>query len=281
MLSIPNFQFVPGPLDTEGTRILNEMLRDSEALMPGGISSVWPIIVEHGPAGVLVSLDITAIPQPIQVQLTARAGTAYAWQEMQPAGGGTWGVKPGGRTGTTGQNPAYERNANTGVPIPTLAVLWPGFLNTTDPPGQEYIFDLCCTTTPAHSGSGSGSGSGGGGTVTVACCPGGLPQTLYATLTNVSGCACLDGVVVAVTWNGGSWSGMSGSVCSGHTAFVDVLCTEEGTWVIGVECFLDGVEDGAGEDTVMTFTCDPLSVTTAEFSLSGCCTGSITVTVTT
>jgi hypothetical protein len=61
-------------------------------------------------------------------------------------------------------------------------------------------------------GGWAGGGSSGGPslpTVMTPCCPLGLPQTLYATLTNVSGAACLDGIVLPINYEGGNgfWQG--------------------------------------------------------------------------
>jgi hypothetical protein len=52
--------------------------------------------------------------------------------------------------------------------------------------------------------------------VTLPCCPNPLPLTVHATIHNVSGCPCIDGEVVALTYSSvtNSWSGYK-SVCGG------------------------------------------------------------------
>lgn len=53
--------------------------------------------------------------------ITARSGLAYAWSEASLAASGTWSVLAGGRSGTTGTQPAYEVHGNPIVPF-NLAV---------------------------------------------------------------------------------------------------------------------------------------------------------------
>lgn len=52
--------------------------------------------------------------------------------------------------------------------------------------------------------------------LTLPCCPTPLPATVHATMQNVSGCPCIDGEVVALTYQAvtNSWSGFK-DVCSG------------------------------------------------------------------
>ena len=81
-------------------------------------------------------------------------------------------------------------------------------------------YPVCCATGARGSGSGTGSGSGGGtANIVTSCCPGGLPRTLYAHIANGTGCACLDGVTVTLTWNGSLWTSGDVTVCGGTTVF--------------------------------------------------------------
>ena len=70
--------------------------------------------------------------------------------------------------------------------------------------------------------------------VSTLCCVGvGIPETLYFTLTHVSGtCTCLDGVVVQLDfvadanapWDPGYWQGSLGSVCTNKTIVIRFYC---------------------------------------------------------
>jgi hypothetical protein len=62
-------------------------------------------------------------------------------------------------------------------------------------------------------------------TVVTPCCPLGLPQTLHATVANVSGASCLDGVIVPLAYDGGNayWSGQTavpGCLAGGVLSFL-------------------------------------------------------------
>lgn len=63
----------------------------------------------------------------------------YAWTEMEPLTGGTWGVLAGGRTGSTTVTPAYEQNDNSSVPSLSIVRLRPVFRNGPTVL-QEYTF---------------------------------------------------------------------------------------------------------------------------------------------
>lgn len=64
--------------------------------------------------------------------------------------------------------------------------------------------------------------------VTTCCCPDDpIPTVLKATLTNVSGCSCLNGQVVTLTWDGiDSWDG-SFTAC-GQTVLLAFTCADMG-----------------------------------------------------
>lgn len=68
------------------------------------------------------------------------------------------------------------------------------------------------------------------------CCPGvgesccgcdGVPDTLIATVANISFCGCVDGVTVVMTFQGScTWTGSApiNSKCNECAAFFDTLC---------------------------------------------------------
>jgi hypothetical protein len=80
----------------------------------------------------------------------------------------------------------------------------------------------------------------------VACCCHGcacLPLTLFATFTNVSGCSCLDGVSVLLSYAGQCcWKGSATTGCSLNSHTVYVMISFDPTpgvdqWVGDVDCF--------------------------------------------
>lgn len=65
---------------------------------------------------------------------------------------------------------------------------------------------------------------------TTSCCTNGLPSVLHATFTNVSGCACLNGVTVAITDTGGTYTGTFITTCGfGGGATVSMSCSVSGS----------------------------------------------------
>ena len=88
----------------------------------------------------------------------------YAWTEVTPATGGTWATRSGGRSGTTGTNPAYEFNGNASVAANSIAVMWRGYDNNGGTK-QEYVF--VCVTVSGQSGTFKVCDSGGTVTKTL------------------------------------------------------------------------------------------------------------------
>jgi hypothetical protein len=130
------------------------------------------------------------------------------------------------------------------------------------------------------------SDSGGGGTVTNACCPGvNIPTTLYAHITNVSNCACLDGQILQLVWDGSLYfasGALSESGCnSGNTINLRVNCTG-GNWNLNSFCGTSGNNNSTNASSV---TCSPLSVLFSgiAFNQQGvntpCCQGTVNITV--
>lgn len=72
----------------------------------------------------------------------------------------------------------------------------------------------------------------GDGDVSLPCCEDGLPATLYATIANVSSCACIAGTYPLV-WDGSNyWTYSSSSgVCSGTSLTISMSCSGSG-WII-------------------------------------------------
>lgn len=151
-------------------------------------------------------------------------------------------------------------------------------------------------------------------------CPAGQPtmgdphtlpvvNTLYARITNVENCACLDGLCIPLAWNGvlpghqdGAWQGTLefldcldgvtpryitlGVSCCGSLGFHlgSDFCTAGATPTQGYPCpnalttpFTNAVRVDAG------WSCRPYNMTWANFGIQGCCNGIsqvITITVT-
>jgi hypothetical protein len=61
--------------------------------------------------------------------------------------------------------------------------------------------------------------------IVLPCCPVALPATIHATVPAGSGCPCMDGTVVALTYSAitQSWSG-SAAVCFGDTLTITFKC---------------------------------------------------------
>lgn len=72
-------------------------------------------------------------------RITSTDNGAHAWTEVQPQGGGSFSDLEGGRSGTTGEYPAFEINGRTAVPSNTIVWMMP--VNTGDGTAI-YLFDL-------------------------------------------------------------------------------------------------------------------------------------------
>jgi hypothetical protein len=109
----------------------------------------------------------------------------------------------------------------------------------------------------------------------TACCPNGLPSVLYATFSNGTGdCTCLDGQTVTLTYNSGgqNWTGLV-NACGGSPS-VTLVCGGNSLWSIeGTYCVFHPPGQAAT-------SCNPLSITWNNVSVSNGCSGTVTVTVT-
>jgi hypothetical protein len=115
------------------------------------------------------------------------------------------------------------------------------------------------------------------GDVKVTCCPNALPPLLQATFSGgTGGCSCLNGVTVALGWDGATyWSG-SFTAC-GLVLVLGLTCPSGGQWALS----------GTVSPCILLFgpvgptssSCAPFALTFS--GLSGtCCSGTFTVTVT-
>lgn len=89
------------------------------------------------------------------------------------------------------------------------------------------------------------------------CCPGvTISDTLFATISSPL-CACFDGQVVTLTYNGvsGQWEGTLTGICAGgagaHVITFELRCT--GTTAAGWGLEITNVTSGFGIDTPCTF----------------------------
>lgn len=57
---------------------------------------------------------------PFVAKITGASGAAFAWTEQGQTAATTWANLPGGRSGTTSVNPAYELNGNQSLMTNTL-----------------------------------------------------------------------------------------------------------------------------------------------------------------
>jgi hypothetical protein len=111
------------------------------------------------------------------------------------------------------------------------------------------------------------------GTQQTNCCPGvGIPNTLHATLSGGSGgCTCLNGTSFALTWNGTNWAGTY-TGCGSGPYTLNLTC-QGSTWTITSSGCIQG-------KPATSVSCSPLSLNFAGCNCLGCCSGTVTVTVT-
>ncbi len=101
--------------------------------------------------------------------------------------------------------------------------------------GRSECLRVCLDRLRPQSGPCSGSG------VLLPCCPNALPTTLHATVQNVSGCPCLDGIVVPLTYSSAttSWSGGI-AVCGGSQISMGFQCGISSCATAGLTGNFDG-----------------------------------------
>lgn len=102
--------------------------------------------------------------------------------------------------------------------------------------GNVYECGRLVYVTPCD---GPGSGGGSGAIIdpdephTTACCPDGLPTTLYLVLSGDGDCTCLSGSY-PVTWNGSGWSSVPLTFCE-LPGDLTLTCDVDG-WSVGLSC---------------------------------------------
>lgn len=124
----------PGPLTIEAAEAINLALDELDRLLN---MVVVPPLYLYPCSG---NYTLTAVVDDgFWARLDSESSGAYAWTEMVETTAGTFAVKSNGRTGTTTSEPAYERNATTGLAANTIVWMRKGFNSTTG--SQEYLFD--------------------------------------------------------------------------------------------------------------------------------------------
>lgn len=127
------------------------------------------------------------------------------------------------------------------------------------------------------SSQGQSSSSSAAANVPI-CCPNGIPQNLHATYTDAGGCACMNGLSVAISYNGSVWTG-STTGC-GHT--ITVILTPMGGCSFQIQAKCDATFFVS--QSSFSVTCTPsvnMQFSTGfVFPACGTCNGSVTVVVT-
>jgi hypothetical protein len=97
-----------------------------------------------------------------------------------------------------------------------------------------------------------------GGTVTLPCCPNPLPLTLHAVVPVNSGCACLDGIDVPLTYDPGSqtWKGNQ-VVCDSEIIDLEFSCGTTGCFDATLVVSLEN-HGTVGPVTTQGCLCSPL-----------------------
>ena len=149
-------------------------------------------------------------------------------------------------------------------------------------------FECACCGAESSSSSSSSSSSVGPCSICRTCaaqptdplCDCCVPDTMTATFTAVSGCACLNGLSVTLTKTGTCvWEGDDAKPCAScitNNLHVHVYQFTVAKWAIGFFC--DGTEEGLIESA--TESCDPFVLTWNNIDAATLCGGIVNVTVT-
>lgn len=99
--------------------------------------------------------------------------------------------------------------------------------------------------------------------ILTGCCTNRVKRTLFATLHNAGGCACLDGITIQLDWDGTSrWFGSTTDTCGGQGSPVACyLQCAGGTWTSNVWCFTTTSPPLLGFVTVNVTCPDPSTST--------------------
>jgi hypothetical protein len=92
------------------------------------------------------------------------------------------------------------------------------------------------------------------------CCPNPLPDTVHATIRNVSGCACLDGEVVALTFESltSRWVGDK-DICGSHPISLGFDCGVTSCDTASVTTIFDSINQTT-VDVLPGCSCSPLNM---------------------
>ena len=114
----------------------------------------------------------------------------------------------------------------------------------------------------------------GGGTVLVDCCETPLPELLYVTFSNSGTCPYLDGLTFELPWDGVFWqtpSPIPVDCFAISEKYLTLTCIGS-TWTFAIS---------GSAWNLLTISCDPFELTFDKtISEIGCCTGTITATIT-
>jgi hypothetical protein len=117
--------------------------------------------------------------------------------------------------------------------------------------------------------------------VSTACCPSNtVPNTLHLTITNVSNCSCMAGTyVLTYDSTNTAWLSNTFSLC-GQTNQFSLTCngSDSNSWelqTVNQLCFV------VNPNHWTSTSCSPFQLTKNSQSVSGCCSGTINITVTT
>lgn len=121
------------------------------------------------------------------------------------------------------------------------------------------------------------------GTIETTCCPNLLPETLSVAVSSKTGtCTCLPDSFT-MTWNGVTMQWESATPIPGETCFGDPQFSLQCQPVAGTECNDFQFSSTVCNVTLATTTncgCDPFSLVYTGITLSSCCTGTATLTIT-
>ena len=129
-MTLPREEFQAGRVLS--AKKLNEFFAELERL--GKVAAQAPLTVADDASGLNFAVGL---PERWYLKLTSGGtGGKYAWTRQIAATGGTWAAHPGGRTGTTTTDPAYESNLNASVNLSPNPVV----LAWRDPVSLALIF---------------------------------------------------------------------------------------------------------------------------------------------
>jgi hypothetical protein len=209
---------------TELNRVMDEVERSSRMTVE------YPLELINQSGG----MNLRLVDPEIWAKITDSDSGQYGWEEWEAIAGATFQKRPGGKSGTTDQDFAYEINGAT-VATGTIVKLAPGFTG-------EWVFVVSgglveiAVTSSTPDGSGYYSGTADGNAVKVKNVNGYPLDSGKNVLGTPNG---LDGSTPAYLTDMGGYSGttartwVSSVSCSGGTLTVN-YSTETIVYVNGV-----------------------------------------------